>query len=163
MRKLILGVFIFGLTTQVFAQVTKVEELSEVVVTAVNYKYLNQTDNKNAAIPVKLLERKAAAYDVQEQEYFDDEFDFYTVSFFIPDGKIVAVYSPEGKILRTIEKFKDVSLPIAVTQSLAERFPKWEPISDMYRVIYKDGKGAQKVYKIKLRNGDKTMKVKINE
>ena len=163
MKKLILGLFIFGLTTQVFSQVTKVEELSEVVVTSVNYKYLNQTDNKDAVIPVKLLERKAAAYDVQSKDYYEDDYDFYSVSFYIPDGKIVAVYTPEGKILRTIEKYNNVSLPESVRRSLADRFPKWEPVSDVYRVVYKENRGAKKVYKLKLRNGDKTMRVKMNE
>ncbi len=163
MKKLILGVFIFGLTTQVFSQITKVEQLSEVVVTAVNYKYLNQIDNKDAAIPVKVLERKAAAYDIQAQDFYQDDFDFYTVSFYIPDGKLVAVYDPEGKILRTIEKFDNIRLPEAVSQSLASRFPNWEPVKDIYRVTYKENRGAKKVYKLKLKNGDKTMRVKMTE
>jgi hypothetical protein len=163
MKKLILGLFIFGLTTQVFAQITKVEELSEVVVTAVNYKYLNQTDNKDAVVPVKMLERKAAAYNLQTQDYYQDDFDFYTVSFYIPDGKLVAVYDPDGKILRTIEKFDNVRLPEAVSQSLASRFPNWVLVKDIYRVTYKENRGAKKVYKLKLKNGDKTMRVKMNE
>ena len=163
MKKLILGLFIFGLTTQIFAQVTKVEQLSEVVVTAVNYKYLNQTDNKDAAVPVKLLERKAAAYDIQAQDFYQDDFDFYTVSFHIPDGKLVAVYNPDGKILRTIEKFNDVRLPEAVSKSLTNRFPKWVAVSDVYRITYKEDRRAKKVYKLKLKNGDKTMRVKMNE
>ncbi|MGB5236766.1 MAG: nicotinate-nucleotide adenylyltransferase [Flavobacteriaceae bacterium] len=163
MKKLILGLFIFGLTTQVFSQITKVEQLSEVVVTAVNYKYLNQTDNKDAAIPVKMLERKAAAYDIQAQDFYQDDFDFYTVSFYIPDGKLVAVYDPDGKILRTIEKFDNIRLPEAVRESLASRFPNWEPVKDIYRVTYKENRGAKKVYKLKLKNGDKTMRVKMNE
>ena len=163
MKKLILGLFIFGLTTQVFAQVTKVEQLSEVVVTPVNYKYLNQTDNKDAAVPVKLLERKAAAYDIQSQDFYQDDYDFYSVSFHIPDGKLVAVYNPDGKILRTIEKFNDVRLPEAVSKSLTDRFPNWVAVSDVYRITYKQDRGAKKIYKLKLKNGDKTMRVKMNE
>ncbi len=163
MKKLLTGLFIFGLTTQILAQITQVEQLSEVVVTAVNYKYLNQTDNMDAAIPVQVLQRKAAAYDVQSQDFYQDDYDFYTVSFYIPDGKLVAVYNPEGQILRTIEKFKDVRLPKAVSQSLADRFPGWEAVSDVYRITFKEGRGAKKVYKLKLRNGDKIMRVKMNE
>ncbi len=163
MKKFILGLFVLGLTSQVFSQVVKTEELSEVVVTAVNYKYLNEVDNSEAAIPVQMLERKAAAFDVREQEYYQDDYAFYTVSFFIPDGKIVAVYDPDGKILRTIEKFKDINLPDAVKKSLAERFPNWEVVSDVYRVSYSEEKGASKSYKVKLKNGDKMMRVKITE
>ncbi len=163
MKKFIVGLFVLGLTSQIFAQVTTVEELSEVVVTAVNYKYLNAMDNSEAAIPVQMLERKAAAFDVQEQDYYTDDYDYYTVSFYIPDGKLVAVYDTEGKILRTIEKFENIKLPKACSEALAERFPNWELVSDVYRVSYSEGKGAKKTYKVKLQNGDKIMRVKMSE
>ena len=42
MKKLIFGLVILGLTIQTYGQEIKTEELSEVVVTAANYKYLNQ-------------------------------------------------------------------------------------------------------------------------
>lgn len=163
MKKFIVGLLVLGLTSQVFAQVTEVEQLSEVVVLAVNYKYLNSVDNSEAAIPVQMLERKVAAFDVQEQDYYIDDYDYYTVSFFIPDGKIVAVYSPEGEVLRTIEKFENTKLPKDVNKALVERFPNWELVSDVYRVNYSDSKGASKTFKLKLKNGDKTMRVKMNE
>ena len=163
MKKFILSLLVIGLTSQVYSQITKVEELSEVVVTAVNYKYLNQTDNKVAAVPVQMLQRKVAAYDVTTKEYYQDDYDYYTVEFYIPDGKIVAAYDADGKILKTIEKFKDIKLPNAVSKALLERFPNWDIVSDVYRVTYTEKKGAKKLYKLKLQNGDKTMKVKVNE
>ncbi|MGI9547172.1 MAG: nicotinate-nucleotide adenylyltransferase [Flavobacteriaceae bacterium] len=163
MKKFIVGLLVLGLTSHVFAQVTEVEQLSEVVVMAVNYKYLNSMDNSEAAIPVQMLERKAAAFNVQEQEYYTDEYDYYTVSFFIPDGKIVAVYDTDGKIMRTIENFEDTKLPKDVNKALTQRFPNWELVSDVYRVTYSESKGANKTYKLKLKNGDKTMRVKMNE
>jgi hypothetical protein len=163
MKKFILSLLVIGLTSQVYSQIVPVEELSEVVVTAVNYKYLNQTDNKVAAIPVQMLQRKVAAYDVTTKDYYQDDYDFYTVQFYIPDGKIVAVYTPEGEIIRTIEKFNDIKLPDAVSKALLERFPKWDVVSDVYRVRYSEKNGAKKDYKLQLQNGDKTMKVKISE
>lgn len=163
MKKFILSLLAIGLVSQVYSQITKVEELSEVVVTAVNYKYLNQTDNKEAAVPVQMLQRKVAAYDVTTKDYYQDDYDYYTVEFYIPDGKIVAAYDADGKILRTIEKFKDIKLPSAVTKALLERFPNWDVVSDIYRVTYTDKMGAKKHYKLKLQNGERTMKVKMNE
>jgi len=163
MKKFILSLLVIGLTSQVYSQITKVEELSEVVVTAVNYKYLNQTDNKEAAVPVQMLQRKVAAYDVTTKDYYQDDYDYYTVEFYIPDGKIVAAYDPDGKILRTIEKFKNIKLPNAVTKALLDRFPNWTVANDVYRVTYTDEKGAKKVYKLKLENGEKVMKIKMNE
>jgi len=163
MKKFIIGLFVIGLTSPVFAQVPKVEQLSEVVVTAVNYKYLNATDSKEVAIPVKMLERKAAAYNVQEADFYSDDYDFYTVSFYIPEGKIVAAYNPEGQIIRTIERFENIKLPTAVRNAVAERFPNWTIVKDAYRVTYNQNKGANKSYKLKLKNGDKTMRVKIDD
>jgi hypothetical protein len=163
MKKFILSLLAIGLVSQVYSQITKVEELSEVVVTAVNYKYLNQTDNKEAAVPVQMLQRKVAAYDVTTKDYYQDDYDYYTVEFYIPDGKIVAAYDADGKILRTIEKFKDIKLPDAVSKALLERFPNWDIVSDIYRVTYTDKMGAKKQFKLKLQNGERTMKVKMNE
>jgi hypothetical protein len=163
MKKIIIGLLALGLTTQAFTQITKVEKLSEVVLRPANYKYLNATDNRTAAIPVKMLERKVAAYDVTEQEYYQDDYDFYTVSFFIPDGKIVAVYDDKGELMRTIEKFKDIKLPNSVQAALYDRFPNWKVVDDVYRVTYSEKKGAKKTYKLKLKNGDKTMRVKMAE
>ena len=163
MKKFIVGLFVLGLASPLFSQVVKTEELSEVVVMAVNYKYLNQVDNTEAAIPVKMLERKAAAYDVTTKDYYQDDYDFYTVSFYIPDGKIVAVYDTDGKIIRTIEKFNDVSLPDAVKKAVLKRYPNWTIVSDVYRVSYADKKGAKKTYKLKLKNEDKVLRIKMNE
>ena len=163
MKTLIISLLAIGITGIAYAQEAKLEELSEVVVEAVNYKYLSTTDNKEAAVPVKMLERKAAAYDVTTKDYYQDNYDYYSVSFVIPDGKLVAVYDPDGKILRTIEKFKDIQLPDAVSKALQDRFPNWEIVQDVYRIRYEDRKGALKNYKIKLQNGEKTMKVMMSE
>jgi len=163
MKRFILSLLAIGLISFVYSQEVKLEELSEVVIEAVNYKYLNTSDNKVAAVPVKMLERKAAAYDVTTKDYYQDNYDYYTVSFVIPDGKLVAVYDPDGKILRTIEKFKDIPLPVAVSKALQDRFPNWEIVQDVYRIRYEDRKGALKNYKVKLQNGDKTMRVMMSE
>jgi len=163
MKKILLGLMVIGIATQAFSQDPQPIELSEVIVKPVNYRYLNQVDSRLAAIPVKMLERKVASYDITEQDFYQDDFDYYTVSFFIPEGKIVAVYDQEGNVLRTIEKFKDIKLPDAVMDAIAERFPNWEVVSDVYRVKYNDMKGAKQSYKLRLENGDKTMRVKIDE
>ena len=163
MKKFIIGLFVIGLTSPVLAQIPKVEQLSEVIVTAINYKYLSATDSKEVAIPVKMLERKAAAYNVENSEFYSDDYAFYTVSFIIPEGKIVAAYNPEGELIRTIERFENVKLPTAVRNAVAERFPNWTIVKDVYRVTYNQNKGANKSYKLKLKNGDKAMRVKVDD
>ena len=163
MKRFLIGLITIGLASQAFAQEIKTEELSEVVVSPVNYKYLNETDNMEAAIPVQMLQRKVASYNVEESDFYQDDWGLYTVSFFIPDGKIVAVYDEDGKVVRTIEHFEDIALPPAVRTAIVERFPNWELAEDSYRVTYSDQKAPRKTYKVKIKNGEKTMRVKLTD
>lgn len=158
MKKLILGLLIFGLTSQVYSQIV---ELDEVVITATNYKYLNAVDNTEAAVPVKMLERQVAKFDLKKADFYLDEYDFYNVTFFIPEGKILVAYDKEGNVLRTVEKFKDIKLPMDIRTAIEKRFPGWVVKKDVYRVTYNDGK-SKRQYKVVLENGDKTMRVKLD-
>ena len=164
MKKLMLGLLVFGLTTQfMLSQVIKPIELSEVNV-SVNYKYLDAIDNKEVALPVKMLEEKVAFFNLKESDLYSDEYDTYQVSFYIPEGKIVAAYDNDGKILRTIERFKNIKLPKSVTIAITKRFPNWAIVEDAYKVDYYGKSGiAKKQYKVKLKNKDKKMIVKIDE
>ena len=160
MKRILIGLFIFGLTIQTYAQIT---ELPEIKIVAVNYKYLDAAGGEDVAEPVKLLQREVAAFDLKNSEYYQDEYDTYFISFFLPEGKILASYDRDGKLLRTAEKFKDIALPKAVAKAVAERFPQWTVSKDVYLVNYHDTKGASKRYKLLLENGDKRMRVKTDE
>ncbi|SEO71970.1 hypothetical protein ACFGVS_30325 [Mucilaginibacter sp. AW1-7] len=156
---LILATLLTGAAVRSFAQVI----LPEVKIIASTYKYLNATDNREMAQPVRMLEFKAAAYDVKKSEFYDDDYDGYYISFFIPDGKILAAYDKNGKLLRTAEKFKNTKLPAAVKDAVTQRFPNWHISEDVYQVHYFDQKEkADKTFKLLLQNGDKRMKVKLN-
>lgn len=164
MKKVLLGLLAIGLTTQVYSQIIKTEQLSEVSVYATNYKYLNNVDPQEAAsIPVEMLQRKVASFNVKDSDFYQDDYDLYQVNFFIPDGKILAAYDKDGKLIRTAEKFKNVNLPMSVKKSILDRFPEWIITDDLYIVNYHDSKGASKKYKVKLQNGDKTLRVKVDE
>ena len=164
MKKILFGLLAFGLTTQAFSQIIPTVELSEVTVYATNYKYLNDINTGElASIPVKLLQQKVATYDIKSSEFYQDDYDLYNITFFIPEGKILAAYDGEGKLLRTAEKFKDINLPTSVRKSIADRFPEWVVTKDIYLVSFTDAAGAKKTYKVKLENGDKMLRVKLDE
>ena len=160
MKKLIIGLFLFGLTTQMFSQITK---LPEVVVRSVNYKYLIAVDENVEDVNVKNLEEQVAMYNVKNTDLYSDEYDSYSVTFYIPDGYIVAAYDDEGNLLRTIERFKDVKLPMNIRNKVTKKFPNWAIASDVYTVKYesKDGK-AKKQYKIKLTNSGEVIRIKVD-
>src|SRR5690349_1510309 len=148
-----------GLTIESAAQ----ELLPGVTVVAVNYKYLKAVDQKDAGQPVRMLERKAAAFDVKKAEFYEDDYDTYFVSFYIPEGNILAAYDKDGKLLRTAEKFKNIALPPAIREAVAKRFPNWSISKDVYLVKYYNTEGAGKTYKLLLENGSKRLRVKANE
>ncbi len=164
MKKLLLSLLCIGFISPMLAQVIKTEELSEVVVYATNYKYLNSLKSQEpAAIPVQMLERKVAAFNLENSDYYQDDYDYYQIRFYIPDGKILAAYNADGKIIRTIEKFENVKLPESVNNALLDRFPGWVVSEDVYLVRYHETKGVDKTYKVTLKNGDKTLKVKMDD
>ncbi len=164
MKKLLLSLLCVGLTSPMLAQVIKTEELSEVVLYATNYKYLNSLASEEpVAIPVKMLERKVAAFNLEDSDYYQDDYDYYQINFYIPDGKILAAYNADGKIIRTIEKFKNVKLPESVNNAVLDRFPGWVVSEDVYLVRYHETKGVEKTYKVTLKNGDKTLKLKLDD
>jgi hypothetical protein len=163
MKKIIISLLAIGLTIPLFSQVINDGMLDEVVVKATNYKYLNETGTREAAVSVNLLQKEVANYDLQEADFYQDDYDFYTVNFFIPDGKVVAAYDKDGNILRTIEKYNNVSLPEDVRNAVVKRFPGWGIYEDVYRITYNQDKGAKKTYKLTLVNGDKKMRVKLDE
>lgn len=154
-----LGIILCGLGIQALGQIV----LPEVKIVAVNYKYLQSVNSKEAALPVQRLQREVAAFDLKNSNFYEDDYDTYFVSFYIPEGNILASYDKDGKLLRTAEKFKNIKLPAAVRDAVNERFPKWIISKDVYLVNYYDANGVTKKYKLQLENGDKRLKIKINE
>jgi hypothetical protein len=163
MKKLILSLIIFSLTFQMYSQIPE-EQLPEVVITAVNYKYLNAVDNEDTDINVKMLQEKVAMYDLKSSQLYEDDYDTYYVSFYIPEGKILAAYDKNGKVIRTVEKFKNIKLPMSVRNAITKRFPNWTLEEDVYLVTFhRDNAATKKQYKVKIQNKDKVVRVKIDD
>jgi len=148
-----------GFNIDSFAQ----ETLPSVTVASVNYKYLRSVYDNSAAQPVKLLEHRAASYDVKESEYYDDEYEGYSISFYLPNGRVLAAYDKDGKLLRTAERYKNVSIPPAVRSALSNKYPNWALTKDIYLVNYYNDNSPRKLYKLVLENGNRRIRVKSNE
>src|SRR5208283_2422671 len=102
----LLSVLALGVTVQSIAQ----ETLPMVTVVPVNYKYLTSVNGRQVAQPVNLVQLRAATFSVKNSEFYEDDYDNYFISFYIPDGNVLAVYDKDGKLLRTVEKFKNVAV-----------------------------------------------------
>ena len=160
MKKLMLSLFIMGLTTQVYAQ--NLTEFPAVYIVH-NYKYLSSVDSKDVAIPVEELQLKVSDFNVKDLDIYADEYDLYDVYFVIPKGKILASYDKYSNLLRTVERYKDMNLPIPVLKAITKRFPKWSVSKNIYQVNYHDSGNLKKLYKLTLENGNKQIRVKVDD
>lgn len=160
MKKLLITLLMAAFLVPLMAQ--EVGQLDEVVVKAMNYKYLSAVDNSEAPIPIWNIEKEAAIFDVTNSDVYLDEFNMYKVIFRIPDGVMVVAYDADGNIIKTIERFKNYQLPEKVRLAVKEKYPEWTVVKDLFLVTYSDAKGADRMYKIKLKNGDEIMRVKLD-
>jgi hypothetical protein len=161
MKKLIFIYAIFAFPLSAMAQVVT---LPEVEVTAQNYKYLDAVQNTPVPKTVEFLERYATEYDLKNSEYYEDEYEKYFVSIYIPSGKILAVYDKEGNILRTVEKYQNVALPNIIAQSVKKNFPGWNMTKNVFLVHYHNEMGLmRKEYKIVLEKGYQGMRIKLDD
>ena len=157
---LLLCILLAGFNMHALAQ----DQLPPVTVVSLNYKYIRSINDTNAAQPVRLLQHRAASYDLKNSEFYEDEYDDFFISFYLPEGQILGTYDKDGKLLRTAEKFKNIALPVAVRKSLAERYPGWTTAKDVYLVNYNaDAASQYKRYKVVLENGKKRMRVKLDD
>ena len=159
MKNLILGLLVLGLTTQMHAQVINDGKLPEITVHAVNYKYLNSVNSDDLDLAVKKLELEVANFDYRNSEMYHDDYGTYSISFYIPNGKIVAAYDNDGRIVKTIERYVDVKTPKSVRNSVAEKYPGWSLAGDIYKVSYHQDKGVTQTYKLLLKNGKDKIRV----
>ncbi len=159
MKKLLLGLLALGFTSQLmFSQEI---ELAEVHLN-VNQQYLDIMDSEDIDISVKNLEKEVAYYDLKGSD-MPNVYDLYPVTFVIPKGKIVAFYDKDGKINRTIERFKNIELPISVIEAVSEQYPEWTIADDAYKVDYFGKTGsATKQYRVKLENDKKRKTLKFD-
>ncbi len=163
MKNLVIGLILMGLATVGFAQ-EKTVVLDEVEVVGVNYKYLDALGNVDVALPVKLLEQKVASFDVKSLDvYVVDDDRSYSVLYRIPIGKILAEYDDEGEIISTAERFKDIRLPLVVSNAIVETYPGWIITGDIYFVHYRKNKKINKVYKLFIEKEGKIIKVKTDD
>ena len=163
MRALLIGLLFIGLTSLCYSQVDDSKMLSEVEVYATNYDYLQSIKSNDIHPAISLLECKVAKFDVKSLSSYDDQYDRYKVLFFIPQGKIDALYDNGNNIIRSVEKFNNVNLPIPVIKSVLKTYPECNFESDVYLVTYHHKKGVKKTYKINVSNKDKNIKIKTDE
>ena len=164
MKARILGLLFLGLTTLCYSQIEDENVLTEIEVYAKNYVYLKSVVSHDRAMnKVSQLERKVANFDVNSLNLPHHDYSTYRVNFFIDDGEIRAKYDSESNIIRTIESFKNVDLPLCVRRSIVTRYPDHLILEDEYQVNYHFKKGVEKKFSVLMEKDGKQFWVKADE
>jgi len=167
MKTLLIGLLFLGFTSLTYAQTNggiQAEKLDDVVISPLNISYLNTVKDENTPQVARQLENKAGRFDITESPVFDRNFEAYEVIFNENSenkGRIVATYDNKGKILSSMERFKDVALPPAVRNSVYKSYPGWTILNDTYLVSYYENRAVKKTYKLKIKkdNTKKTLRL----
>ena len=165
MKKVLLSLLALSITSFGFAQEPK-DQVKEIVLEGVtlkppNFEYLAAVQGPNTPATVKVLERKAAYYDLEESPIYDDSYDAYEVFFSDSDGRIIATYDKNGKILKSYEKFKDIPIPAPVRNTVYQAYPDWKINKYTYVVSYYKDKSIKKTYHFQIENGNKKKNLKM--
>ena len=167
MKKVILllvAVFSLHLATAQTQEIT----LENINIRPLNLTYLKKVQDKNTPAFVKALESKAARYDITESPIFDREFESYEVVFDAvkkdgADGTIMATYDQDGKIINSVERYINVSLPKMIRDACLEEYPDFKIQKDVYLVSYNYNRNSvKKYYKVQMTNGSKKKQLKID-
>ena len=108
------------------------------------------------------LIKKVGNYDLTNSDIFSDVYNNYYYTFKIPEGQILASYDVEGILIRTVEKFKNVRLPVEVRKTVMLDYPDWNLDDNFYSILYHHEKGVKKKYKLILSKDGKRKSVLIN-
>ncbi|CAN5237957.1 hypothetical protein BH23BAC2_BH23BAC2_21700 [soil metagenome] len=91
----------------------------------------------------------------------DEKFDSFLVEFRSNKGKLEARYSETGELLSTMQRFRDVPVPIAIAQQLYRDHKGWAMVNNTYVASGQGDKVEKELYRIKLKNGTSAQIVKI--
>lgn len=167
MKKLVIGFILIGLTTLSYSQSDNNITLEPVTIKALNLNYLRKVQTKDTPDVAKQLENTAARYDITEDPMFEREFEAYEVVFKTKTeggstGLITATYDSEGKILKSVEKYKNILLPKTVRAAIGEKYPSWIIHKDVYLVSYRTNKEAKKLFRVQIRKDGNRKNLKLD-
>lgn len=166
MRKLVILFLLVGMTTGQ-AQIIQLEEArvnaTNVMVKADGeFKFMVVESYTNEFIknPIAFMKKNFDIHLVIK-EMENQNFDSYVVEFKNRKGHLIANFDKEGKLLSTSQEFKNIALPLAVCRNLVTNHKGWSMTKNQYLASGAGDVLDKELYKITMKNGNQTRRVKI--
>lgn len=110
--------------------------------------------------PLAFIEDRFDAGELARQNK-DQDFIFYQVDFKTKKGNVLAKYDANGEMISTSQRFKDVKLPDDVKLEILRNYRNSRILKNRHVVTSKKWLIDKEYYKIKLHDGEKIRKMRI--
>ena len=94
--------------------------------------------------------------DLQKSHY-----ESYQVTFSSNKGYLNAKFSKDGELEETAQNFKNIALPLNVRRELYTSYKGWNMVKNTYTASGKSDQIDKELYRIKIKNGNRSQIVKI--
>lgn len=103
-------------------------------------------------------------FDIQEymNRFKDKNLDTYYVIFKSSNGRLEVQFDKNGKLTKNSQWFSNVDLPRDIKYQLHNEHKGWVMIKNKYFSKGREGMTEKTIYRIKLKNGNKTRQIKIS-
>jgi hypothetical protein len=124
----------------------------------------NSTTIESSQISKRMttFQNSVANYNIKAKSFYTpNKPSTYTVVFKESKNVITNVYSQNGTILQSDQKFHDIRLPYTILSSIAKDYPGWGIHKVSCEVSYSEGEAQITTYNIKVKKGDITKSIQI--
>ncbi|WP_425235243.1 hypothetical protein [Ulvibacterium sp.] len=128
-----------------------------------NYDYLKRNAQNERSLEIDRLQQEAANFNLSSLAiYNQSEKSKYNVVIRSPYSTLYIKYDPLGNIISSAEQYKNLKVPLKLSQIIARKYPGWGFEKSTYSVKYRNGKPLKGKYNIRLRKGGKYKSVQFN-
>jgi len=89
------------------------------------------------------------------------DYEYYRVTFSTNKGDLVAKFSKDGELTETSQNFKNIVVPSKIRRELYANYKGWNMVKNTYTASGKSDQIDKELYRIKLKNGNRSQIVKI--
>jgi hypothetical protein len=172
MKKLLAGLLLICFTGVVQAQIEELKEATidyrpvsmkldpgtQSVTIDIPEEYVGEFQNDPLAFMKKKFNVNQLIQENEGSDYTD-----YQVFFNTQKGYMVATYDEDGDLLSTFQRFEDAQLPNEARQKIMKK-SKNARVIGVKHIVITDGWDIDKeFYKVKLQDGDKTRRIRLNQ
>lgn len=165
MKLFINVIAVLGMSTLTYSQSIEAkeefrsDELPAVVIKSAGRDFSVYLPDRNPDAKVRQMQEKFIGYNIgKDHEGYDE----YLVLMQSDEAYLAATYNQNGKLIKVVEKYENVKLPISVMLSVAKAFPDWTIVKDKFLYTQEDGTITDKKYNLKLKKDNDVKKIVVN-